>query len=247
MAETLKAADKTMAPAAYSALYGMTGFDLRVFTGNLEKLVAYVGDRKEIRVDDVEAVLQRTKIDPVYELTNALSDRKPDSALFFLNSILESGIHPLQVFAALINQIRRLLIAKDFTDSSYGGVWRANCSYDYFRQQVIPAIVEYDRSLLDHLSRRQAASSADYDTNRKTTQPQKAVKKKKPASDLVIAKNPKNAYPLYLLLKKTEGFTKTTLFEAVEKLYSADKQLKTGGGNPKLVLETVIFDICRGG
>jgi DNA polymerase-3 subunit delta len=73
------------------------------------------------------------------------------------------------------------------------------------------------------------------------------VKKKKPASDLVIAKNPKNAYPLYLLLKKTEGFTKTTLFEAVEKLYSADKQLKTGGGNPKLVLETVIFDICRGG
>ncbi len=247
MKEMLTAANKTMNPATYSALYEMTGFDLRVFSNNLEKLIAYVGDRQEIRVDDVEGVLRRTKIDPVYELTNAVADRRLDAALFFLDSILTSGTHPLQIFAALVNQTRKLLLLKDFAESTHGRVWQPACSYDHFRQQVIPAIVEYDRVLLDHLSRRQSAPDPDPEAGRTKSRPKKAGKKKNPASDLVIAKNPKNAYPLYLMLKKTERFTKIELYEAFERLSFADKQLKTGSGDPKLVLEAVIFDICRSG
>jgi len=39
---------KTMGKNAANALYEMTGFDLRTFTSNLEKLISYVGDREEI-------------------------------------------------------------------------------------------------------------------------------------------------------------------------------------------------------
>ena len=75
-----------------------------------DRNVELVGDRREITIADVESVLQRTKKDPIYEFTNALADRKPDPALFFLDSLLSSGIHPLQVFTALINQVRKLLL-----------------------------------------------------------------------------------------------------------------------------------------
>ena len=47
-------------------------------------------------------------------------------------------------------------------------------------------------------------------------------KKKKPVSDLPIAKDPKNAYPIYLLLKKSERFSKSELITAFEMLNSAD-------------------------
>ena len=152
----LKAANKSMSPATFSALYEKTGFDLRNFSSNLEKLINFVGDRQEINISDVEAVLQRTKVDPIYKLTNALADRNLEAAIFFLDSILAAGIHPLQVFAALINQTRKLLLAKDFAESAYGKVWQAACPYDLFQRRVIPAIVEYDRALLDHLIHQQA-------------------------------------------------------------------------------------------
>ena len=44
----------------------MTGFDLRTFINNLEKLIAYTGERKNITKDDVKSVLERTRIDPIY-------------------------------------------------------------------------------------------------------------------------------------------------------------------------------------
>ena len=70
-------------------------------------------------------------------------------------------------------------------------------------------------------------------------------KKSKSTTDLLIAKNPKNAYPIYLLLKKSERFTKEDLIDAFESLSTADKKLKTGSQGARLVLENVILKICR--
>lgn len=245
MSAMLKAADKSMNREAYAALYEMTGFDLRIFSSNLEKLISYAGDRKEIKVSDVESVLQRTKTDPIYELTNALADRKPQTALIFLDSILASGIHPLQVFAALVNQTRKLLLVKDFTESPHGGSWQPACPYDYFQQRVIPAIVEYDRDLVDYLSQWQTMLAAEPDSGKTKTRAKKGTNKKRSTSDLIIAKNPKNAYPIYQMLKKSGRFSKAELIVAFDRLNAADRKLKTGGGNPRLVLETVILDLCR--
>lgn len=245
MKAMLTAADKSMAQSTYMALYEMTGFDLRVFSSNLEKLISFVGDRSEITIADVESVLQRTKQDPIYELTNALADRKLEPALFFLDSLLTSGIHPLQVFSALINQVRKLLLVKDFVESPFGSAWQAACPYDYFQKRVIPSIVEYDRSLLDQLGVWQ--TMLDEETRPQGTGPRAKSKKKKTNlnTDLLIAKNPKNAYPIYQLLKKSERFSKAELIQAFETLNAADKKLKTGGGAARLVLEKVILEICR--
>jgi DNA polymerase-3 subunit delta len=241
----LAAGGKTMDQATYLALYEMTGFDLRTFCNNLEKLIIWVGDRTEITIKDVASILQRTKKDPIYELTNALADRSADSALFFLDSILSSGIHPLQVLSALVNQIRKLLLAKGFVKSPLGKGWQSACPYAYFQKQIMPAIVEYDRKLMDQLDRWQYMLNAEIIAP-KTGSPKKSKKAKNKAStDLLIAKNPKNPYPIYLLLKKSDGFSQEKLISDAGVLAEADKKLKTSSQSPKLVLEKAILSICR--
>jgi DNA polymerase-3 subunit delta len=223
----------------------MTGFDLRTFCNNLEKLIIWVGDRTEITIKDVASILQRTKKDPIYELTNALADRSADSALFFLDSILSSGIHPLQVLSALVNQIRKLLLAKGFVKSPLGKGWQSACPYAYFQKQIMPAIVEYDRKLMDQLDRWQYMLNAEIIAP-KTGSPKKSKKAKNKAStDLLIAKNPKNPYPIYLLLKKSDGFSQEKLISDAGVLAEADKKLKTSSQSPKLVLEKAILSICK--
>ena len=241
----LAASGKTMDQATYLALYEMTGFDLRTFCNNLEKLTIWVGDRSEITIKDVASVLQRTKKDPIYELTNALADRSADSALFFLDSILSSGIHPLQVLSALVNQIRKLLLAKGFVKSRLGEGWQSACPYSYFQKQVMPAIVEYDRELMDQLENWQNMLNEEA-ISQKTGSPKKGKKTKvKAATDLLIAKNPKNPYPIYLLLKKSDGFSQDKLISDTEVLAEVDKKLKTSSQSPKLVLEKAILSICK--
>jgi DNA polymerase-3 subunit delta len=245
MNSILAESGKTMDQATYLALYEMTGFDLRTFCNNLEKLISWVGDRVEITIKDVGSVLQRTKRDPIYELTNALADRRADSALFFLDSILSSGIHPLQVLTALVNQVRKLLLAKGFVKSPQGKDWQSTCPYSYFQNKIVPAIVEYDRKLMDQLDKWQTMLNAEA-ISQTTGSPKKSKKtKSKATTDLLIAKNPKNPYPIYLLLKKSDGFSQDKLISAVEVLAEADKKLKTSAQSPKLVLEKAILSVCK--
>jgi DNA polymerase-3 subunit delta len=242
LSSMLQAARKKMNKAAYLAMYEMTGFDLRTFSSNLEKLINYVGDRENISIEDVESVLKRTKKDPIYDLTNAISDRKVQRAFFYLASILSADFHPLQVLAAIANQIRKLLLVKDFAESPYGASWHAGCPYSQFQNNIMPEIVAYDTELSKQLENWDNLISNGNDSAK---QKKAKSRKKKAGSDLTIARNPKIFYPVYQLLKKSERFTKTDLSDALELVNEADIQLKSSRQNPKLVLEKVIMHICQ--
>ncbi len=244
MKTILEKSKKVMERSAFQALCEMTGFDLRTFCNNLEKLAIYVGDRKKITTDDVESALKRTKKDPVYELTNAISSRDAESALFFLNSLVSAGLHPLQILAAITNQIRKLLLIKDFTESPHGSVWRPDIPYGHFKSRILPAIQSYDRILLDQMDDWESMLSEKMDAEEKKLK-KRETGKTHTATDLLIAKNPRNLYPIYQMLLKSEMFTKDDLCTAMEYLSRADMQLKSTGQNPKLVLEAAIFSICR--
>ena len=239
MRSVLGESGKTMDSAAYHALCEMTGFALRTFTANLEKLIQYVGERRNITAEDVHAVLKRTRQDPIYELTNALSDRNTEACLFYLNSLISEGLFPLQILAALVNQTRKLLVIKCFTESSPGKVWKSGMSYQQFQTAVVPALLKSDQQIQAHLE-----SWEEMTTGEKEGETGKKKKKGKAATDLLMAKNPKSTYPLYLGLQKADRFTGKELRDAMEWLGQADLHLKTGGQNPKLILETVILRVC---
>lgn len=237
----LSESGKTLEPAAFQALYQKTGFELRGFTQNLEKLIQYCGDRGKITTEDVAAVLVRTKKDSVYEMTQAIADGKLADTLFYMQSLLVDAIHPLQLLAAIHNQVRKLLMAKAFVESEMGRVWSPACTYDQFRQQIMPAVVKFDRRLLARLEQ--------WDTQLKGDDigtPEKKKKKKapKPATDLMLARNPNNAYPVFLILKKAGRFSMDDLLGFVALIAEADRALKTGARNPRLTLESLAMKIC---
>jgi DNA polymerase-3 subunit delta len=240
MTEILKSSNKEMAKGAYQALMDMTGFDLRTFCGSLEKLIHYVGQRDTITTEDVASVLKRTKRDPIYDLTNAISDRNMEKSLFFLDSILASEFHPLQVLTAIVNQIRKLLLAKDFAQSVHAKGWHAGVSYNLFQQSIMPSIVAYDRSLLEILQNWEDSMSPSEGGDQG-----KDKKKRKIQTGLLLARNPKNAYPVYQLLKKSERFSKTELLAAFAYVNKADARLKISAQDPKLILDRLIFKICK--
>jgi len=244
MTEILKPSNKEMDKGAYLALLDMTGFDLRTFCGSLEKLIDYTGKRNTITVEDVEAVLKRTKKDPIYEFTNAVADRQIEKVLFFLNSLLAADFHPLQILAAVANQVRRLTLAKDFAESKQVSGWHHGLSFNAFQQNVMPAIVAYDQELLKILEGWENPVSSSGDVDQPPARG-KGKKKKRIQTDLLLARNPKNAYPVYQLMKKSERYSKTELLEAVGLLNETDAQLKLSGQDSKLILERLVFKLCH--
>ncbi|MGD9120821.1 MAG: hypothetical protein PVG59_09075 [Desulfobacterales bacterium] len=243
MTEILAPVSKKMDNSAYAALLDMTGFDLRTFCSNLEKLVDYVGQRDAISVKDVTSVLKRTKQDPIYDMTNAIAERQVSKALFFMNSLLAAGFHPLQILAAIVNQVRRLILAKDYTSSPQAKGWHAGVSYNVFQQNIMPSVVEYDQSLQQTLEKWEQVGLRTEDAAPEVARG-KGKKKKKIQTDLILARNPKNGYPIYLLLKKSAHFTKNELIDAVDLLNETDVQLKTSSQDPKFILDRLVLKIC---
>ena len=244
----LAASRKQMDPAAYRMMSEMTGFDLRTLTANLEKLIQFTGDAPAITAADVASVLKRTRQDPVYELSGAVSDRNAEGALFYLDSLLSEGLVPLQVLAAMINAMRRMLAAKGFVVSPGGQAWRNGMSYNDFQRSVMPAIQAYDQALLSSLAEWDGAPEAGGDADADAGRAKKKTSRGTPLpkTDLVIAPKGKSAYPIYLLLKNSERFKLTELIDILNDLQQTDVKLKTSGGPPRRLLESVIIRICRG-
>lgn len=238
MQNLLQKHNKQIPGPAFELIFQFTGFDLRAFAASIDKLVDYAGDRDRISIEDVRAVLIRTRKDPVYELTGALAERNTLKTLNLMTSLLADGFHHLQIMAALTNQIRKLLVIKDFQESKAGRNWHPGMVYDQFRQTIIPLIVKYDENLLEKVSVYQAAAKGRFDESIDSK------KKKKPDSDLVIAKYPNNPYPVFLQFRNCSKYGKNELLAAFDVLSHADVKLKTTGQNPVTVLEEVVFKIC---
>ncbi|GMQ79706.1 MAG: hypothetical protein BMS9Abin03_138 [Thermodesulfobacteriota bacterium] len=238
----LDRSEKTMDKGAYRTMYEMTGFDIGTFSDNLEKLISYVGDRKQIRVEDVAFVLKRTKKDPIYELTNAIADRDIEKSLFFLNSLLKENFHPLQILASMTNQIRKLLVIRDFAESPHGSSWYSEMQYAQFKNNAMTSVQSYNKELLDQIEDWDDMLSGDTDGNTQRKKKKRENKKRKPVTDLEIPNNP---YPVYKMLIKSEKFTKNELVEDIEHLSQADFRLKYTKQRPKIILEEAILWICN--
>jgi DNA polymerase III subunit delta len=139
--ELLERSGKSLAPAAWLALGRKTGFDLDSSTRALEKLVAFTGERSQIRPEDVEQVIGKTKEDNIFDLTTALGDKMASKALTVLKELIgDQGVQPLVVLSMVVREIRFLLHARIFINSGQLGSWQTGMDYGQFQRQVIPEI-----------------------------------------------------------------------------------------------------------
>ncbi len=254
---------------ALQALTELTGFDPVAFSDNLERLTSFIGDRDNININDVHSVVKRSKKEPIFELTNAVAQKDLESSLFYYKSLCDNGFHPLQLLSSIVNQIRKIFAVKIFiiNQAQKGeSCWvSANKNYQQFVSNTMPYITrvdsELDNILLQWSQELTSKSDDDYeaDSNEKdevylkSNKVSKGKKKgstKKSAvnrrnSDLIIASNPKSAYPVYQTFLRADKFNIDELVIIIAQMSDIDYKLKSSSdGDPFIVLEEMIIRIC---
>jgi DNA polymerase-3 subunit delta len=97
---------------ALSGLLEEVGQDLRRLMGEVDKLEAWSGERKEaLSADDVHAVLGRGLGRPLYLFADALAGRDLPEALARLEELLEGGEEGLRVLATAHRAVRQVRAA----------------------------------------------------------------------------------------------------------------------------------------
>jgi DNA polymerase-3 subunit delta len=104
---------KLLSPQAASCLVDQLGVDLFRLQSELEKLVAYVGDRDHIDLGDVKEAVISQRSFTVFELLRYVSQGQTRQAISSLRNLLLAGEHPLGILALLARQIRLMWQAKD--------------------------------------------------------------------------------------------------------------------------------------
>ncbi|GMV43891.1 MAG: hypothetical protein AMXMBFR64_56070 [Myxococcales bacterium] len=99
-------------PDAAALLAEVTGADLMLLTGQIEKLIAYTAGARPIERGDVELCVERTREDAVWDLTDAVGERNLRKALATLDSLLEHAQSPIAVGAVLTRHFRQLWIVR---------------------------------------------------------------------------------------------------------------------------------------
>ncbi len=95
-------------PAAAEMLVYLVGNNLQELISELEKAILYVGEAQEIKVSHVRAIVSDSRVNSVFELTDALGEKKLEKAVRSLNSLLGDGEAPLLVLAMVTRHFRQL-------------------------------------------------------------------------------------------------------------------------------------------
>jgi len=123
-----------------AALAERVGDDARVLASEIQKLCAYVGERKVIGAADVEAVVSRVASDPFFALGNAVEERDLAQALGVLDRTLADGASPFLVLGSLAGTMRRLVAERERGRRAAGD--RRIGSYDEWQRAVLPSVSE---------------------------------------------------------------------------------------------------------
>jgi len=100
-------------PAAASLLQIYCGSDLYRIDTELDKLASY---NPHITKETVEKLVDAGFFNSIFELMDALSEKKTKRALDILNKSLDSGENEIYLLTMLARQVRNLLIIKDLSE-----------------------------------------------------------------------------------------------------------------------------------
>ncbi|MBI3946310.1 MAG: DNA polymerase III subunit delta [Armatimonadetes bacterium] len=97
----------------------LAGADLVRLRNELAKVVAYIGGTGRATVADIELVVSRSPEATVFELIDAIGDRRPDRALSALKILLDGGEPEQRILALIARQVRLIWQAKWLAEQGY--------------------------------------------------------------------------------------------------------------------------------
>jgi DNA polymerase III subunit delta len=124
--------------AGEARLAEQVGEDARQLASEVQKLAAYVGDRKVIGAADVDAVVTRVASDPFFALGNAVEARDLPAALGVLDRSVADGASPFMLLGGLAGTVRRLVAERERARKAAGE--RRIGSFQEWQAVVLPSI-----------------------------------------------------------------------------------------------------------
>lgn len=112
MDEKLSSLDKIATPEAKERLIDVVGNDLQRLENELEKLSAYIGEKRVIDLDDVNQVSGWVKTFIEWELANSLERADLKQSLVILDNLFAEGTKPVIILGVISNFFRDILLAK---------------------------------------------------------------------------------------------------------------------------------------
>jgi DNA polymerase-3 subunit delta len=142
-AKAIRARKKQISDPALAELVQAVGPHRQQLVNEVEKLCLYVGERPEIRIEDVAAVVSRNKQARAFAVADALGDRDLPRVLRTLDEELwhvqfDSRRSEIGLLYGLITKVRALIFLKEMTRE---GWVKPDMDYSRFKAQLdrIPA------------------------------------------------------------------------------------------------------------
>jgi DNA polymerase III subunit delta len=104
-----EARGKRISRDAAELLVSSVGFDLRRLSAEVDKASAFVGDRQEVTLTDIEHVAATTAPTSVFEFVDAVADRDCRRALRLMSHLIGEGESVLGLNALVLRRLRDLI------------------------------------------------------------------------------------------------------------------------------------------
>ncbi|MCX5678337.1 MAG: DNA polymerase III subunit delta [Candidatus Omnitrophica bacterium] len=103
---------KTIDNGASAILKELEGNDLSYLSQELDKLVTFIGSRKEISSDDVEELVGKSLVISAFDITDAIGRRNITDAIKISSNLTSNGKKEYEIIGILSWHLKRMLKAK---------------------------------------------------------------------------------------------------------------------------------------
>jgi len=101
-----KESGRTLSAGAARLMVERVGPKPGLLAGELDKVITFAGKAKSIDEDSVREVVGETRLEKIFDLTDALKAKNPSKALRILRNHLEHGEQPVQLLGMIAWQFR---------------------------------------------------------------------------------------------------------------------------------------------
>ena len=112
VSEKFKEFNKQITPRAFTQLRTRTGGDMHTIAEAINKIIDFVGDKRQIDEHDIQNIVTQNTFDNIFDLTDAIGRRSVGQALKSLHEVLGSGRDPIPINSMIMRQLRFTLQAK---------------------------------------------------------------------------------------------------------------------------------------
>ena len=111
---------KTISPQAAHYLFVEVGNNLLDLSGEIDKLLIYTKDRKQVTLHDVEQLIGHSMSDSIFDLLRAITQKNLERSLEILAKLTEAGEKPVGILVRIAKRIRQIIYAKELMRQNVG-------------------------------------------------------------------------------------------------------------------------------